>query len=185
MKVRFSEPANQITLTFAPGDWNAPQSVTVTGVDDSDSDGDKEYTITMDATGGDYNGLTADVTVTNQDDEVSNITMSVDDPSVIEGDRKDKTPGEFTITLSAASASDVQVWYQVSNGSAGNKDYRMVDSASGVLTFSPGDTSKAIHFDILGDTRRESDETFSIELTDPVGATISKAIGTATIIDND
>ena len=87
--------------------------------------------------------------------------------------------------LSAASASDVQVWYQVSNGSAGNKDYRMVDSASGLLTFAAGDTSETVRFDVLGDTRGESNETFTIELTDAFGATISKSVGTATIIDND
>ena len=61
----------------------------------------------------------------------------------------------------------------------------MVDSASGLLTFNPGDTSKTVSFIVLGDTRRESNETFSIELTDPFGATISKSVGTATIIDND
>ena len=109
----FKSPA---TLTFTTTNWFTAQPVTVAGVQDSDPDGDVEYTITVDATGGDYNGLTADVTVTNRDDEVSNLTLTVDDPSVTEGDRKDKTRGEFTITLSAASASDVQVWYQVSNG---------------------------------------------------------------------
>ena len=125
------------TLTFSTALWDIEQTVDVKGVQDSESDGDVTYSVTATATGGGYDGLTADVTVTNQDDEVSNITMSVDDPSVTEGDRKDKTRGEFTITLSAASASDVQVWYQVSNGSAGNKDYRMVDSASGVLDVRP------------------------------------------------
>ena len=29
------------TLTFTAGDWNSPQTVTVTGVDDSLDDGDK------------------------------------------------------------------------------------------------------------------------------------------------
>ena len=61
----------------------------------------------------------------------------------------------------------------------------MVDSASGLLTFNPGDTSKTVSFVVLGDTRRESNVTFSIELTDAFGATISKSIGTAAIIDND
>jgi hypothetical protein len=61
-------------LTFTPGNWNLPQVVTVTGVDDSIVDGDAGFTIVLgpavssDAT---YNGLDPhDVSATNLDNEV-------------------------------------------------------------------------------------------------------------------
>ncbi len=56
-------------LTFTPGNWDTPRTVTVTGVDDHAADGDAPYTIvTAAAVSADanYNGLdAADVSVTN------------------------------------------------------------------------------------------------------------------------
>lgn len=67
---------NPNSLTFTMANWNIPQTVTVTGVDDAVIDGDVQYTvITGDPTSGDagYDALTAndvaDVTVTNRDDD--------------------------------------------------------------------------------------------------------------------
>jgi hypothetical protein len=59
------------TLTFTTSDWNQPQTVTVTGANDEEMDGDIGYTIvTAPAVGGDYHGIDADdVSVTNLDNE--------------------------------------------------------------------------------------------------------------------
>ena len=60
-------------LTFTVTDWSTAQTVTVTGVDDSDLDGDQEYRITFAVTSTDthYNGLTVNaVTVTNTNDDM-------------------------------------------------------------------------------------------------------------------
>jgi hypothetical protein len=48
-----------LTLTFDPSDWNIPQTVTVTGLDDGLNDGDQTYQITGTAASTDpnYNGL--------------------------------------------------------------------------------------------------------------------------------
>ena len=67
----------QSTLTFTAGDWNSAQTVTVAGVDDTETDGDQGYTVTLavnqaataDAT---YDALgTVSVSVVNRDDEVT------------------------------------------------------------------------------------------------------------------
>lgn len=61
-------------LTFAPGNWNTPQDVTVTGVDDVAVDGDIAYTITGVATSDDtnYHGLTTAVVAgSNADNDVA------------------------------------------------------------------------------------------------------------------
>lgn len=64
---------DQASLTFTPANWFVPQTVTVTGVDDADIDGDQVYSVvTSTAVSGDprYDGLdVADVLVTNLDNE--------------------------------------------------------------------------------------------------------------------
>jgi subtilisin-like proprotein convertase family protein len=61
------------SLTFTAADWDQPQTVTITGVDDAIEDGNVAYTISTDAaisTDPNYNGLDADdVAVTNLDNE--------------------------------------------------------------------------------------------------------------------
>lgn len=61
------------SLVFTNGNWNVPQAVTVTGVDDPDFDDDVAYSIiTAAATSSDpaFNGINAaDVAVVNEDDE--------------------------------------------------------------------------------------------------------------------
>ncbi|MFO0888459.1 MAG: cohesin domain-containing protein [Isosphaeraceae bacterium] len=68
------------SLTFTPDNWDVPQTVTVTGVDDSVDDGDVAYTIvTAAATSSDagYSGLDADdVSVTNLDDDTAGVTVA-------------------------------------------------------------------------------------------------------------
>ncbi|MGB3534691.1 MAG: FG-GAP-like repeat-containing protein [Microcoleaceae cyanobacterium] len=67
------------TLTFTPETWDIPQTATVTGVDDNQVDGNVAYTIssTVTSVDGFYNGIeVADVTLTNTDDDVANITVT-------------------------------------------------------------------------------------------------------------
>jgi len=63
-----------LDLTFTPANWDMPQQVTVTGVDDNAVDGSQAYTIVTDpavSADGNYNGLDpADVRVVNTDNEV-------------------------------------------------------------------------------------------------------------------
>jgi hypothetical protein len=68
------------SVTFTPGNWDTAQMVTVTGVDDLNQDGDVAFQIiTAPASSGDlnYNGLdAADVSVTNQDNDVAGFTFN-------------------------------------------------------------------------------------------------------------
>jgi hypothetical protein len=69
------------SLKFTPTDWNTPQTVTVTGVDDSEDDGNIAYTIFTDPASSDdgkYDGLNAaNVSVTNTDDDGSDNTTTL------------------------------------------------------------------------------------------------------------
>ncbi len=68
------------TLTFTSSNWSTAQTVTVTGVDDTDTDGDQSYTIVLSAASSpdtNYNGIDpTDVDVTNTDDDEANGTIS-------------------------------------------------------------------------------------------------------------
>src|SRR6185503_1215140 len=66
--------------------------------------------------------------------------------------------------------------------SGGNRDFF---SASGTLVFPAGVTSKTVTVSVVGDTRVESDETFFVNLTQSVNATIADAQGVGTILNDD
>jgi hypothetical protein len=108
-------------------------------------------------------------------------TISIADASKPEGNRGTTTL-LMTVTLDRASDQAVTVSYSTNDGTA---DYRDYYSASGTLTFQPGETSKTISVSIIGDRKREPNETFSIQLSNAVGAAIDDAVGVATILNDD
>ncbi len=100
------------SLTFSPTGsplWSDPQTVTVTGADDSPAAGDGNivYTIvTAAATGGDYAGLDPDdVLVTNNDDDTPGITVT---PTALTADESSGTE-DFVIKLNTRPTGDTNV----------------------------------------------------------------------------
>ncbi|HXJ70703.1 MAG TPA: Calx-beta domain-containing protein, partial [Verrucomicrobiae bacterium] len=71
---------NVSSLTFTAADWDVPQTVTVTGVDDAVQDGDKPYNVLLGAATSDdvdYSGYDpADVAVTNTDNDAVGIQVT-------------------------------------------------------------------------------------------------------------
>jgi chitinase len=53
------------------------------------------------------------------------------------------------------------------------------------LTFAPGEATKTVTVDVIGDTAVEINERFSLALSVPVGATLADNTGTALIINDD
>ncbi len=92
----------------------------------------------------------------------------------------------FTITLSSAAASPVSVDFATGGGTAtAGIDYL---SNSGTLIFNPGETSKSISIDVMGDTSVEANETFLVSLSNLAStspATIATASATGTITNDD
>jgi hypothetical protein len=87
------------------------------------------------------------------------------------------------VNLSASSAQTITVSFNTASGSAtAGSDFI---SASGMLTFNPGETTKPITVQVIGDTVVESDETFFVNLSSATNATIADGQGMGTIIDND
>jgi GH18 family chitinase len=111
-----------------------------------------------------------------------NPIASLNDVSVLEGNDGAST-ATFTVVLDTAPAGAVTIDYVTSDGTAtAGADYA---TQSGTLSFAAGETSKTISIDVFGDTEDESDETFSVTLSNASGATIGDASGQATIFDDD
>lgn len=108
--------------------------------------------------------------------------LTVNDVTVTEGDSGTKN-AVFTVLLSASSADPVSVDYATADGSAkAPDDYA---AASGTLTFAPGELSKQVTVAIAGDALDEPHETYTLNLSNSVGATIADGRGAGTILDND
>jgi len=89
----------------------------------------------------------------------------------------------FTVSLSTATTAAVSVNFATANGSAiAAEDYTAV---SGTLLFNAGETTKTIVVDVIGDRKREADESFSVTLSGASGATIVDASGAGLIRNDD
>jgi hypothetical protein len=109
-------------------------------------------------------------------------TLSVNNVSVPEGN-SGTTAAVFSVTLSAASAVPVTLQYATADGTAtAGSDYQ---AAGGTLTFAPGETSKMVTVQVIGDTVPEPNETFFLNLSNPTGATLAQGQGTGTILDDN
>ncbi|MFA6985157.1 MAG: Calx-beta domain-containing protein [Arenimonas sp.] len=116
-------------------------------------------------------------TITNDD-----VALSIADVSIVEGN-SGSAFASFTVTLSAPAAVDVTFNASTSDGSAtANSDY---GAQSWGLVFHPGSTTLILQVPIAGDTMQEPDETFTINLSNVVGAAISDGSATATITNDD
>ena len=102
-------------------------------------------------------------------------TVSVAGGSGTEGDEAIS----FSITLDEAASGAVTVDYATSNGTAtAGSDYT---AASGTLSFSAGETRKTLAVTISDDTESESDETFTVTLSNTSGADLGTSEATGTI----
>src|SRR6266550_2626957 len=167
------------TVTFAPGETSKQLSVAVCG--DTTFEPDETFSVDLDtpsgATIGDGHGAG---TIQNDD---ATPTISISDVSANEGDAG-PTPFTFTVSLSNASSTAVTAHYATADGTAtvADGDYM---AATGTVTFAPGATSQPVTVNVVGDTKFESNETFSVDLDTPTGATIADGHGVGTILNDD
>ena len=110
-------------------------------------------------------------------------SIAIGDVSLREGN-SGTTAFTFTVTLSAATTFPVTVKYQTANGTAvAGGDYTALPLST--LTFNPGETRKTVTVAVLGDTAQEPDETFFVNLSGAVNATIADAQAVGTILNDD
>lgn len=110
-------------------------------------------------------------------------TVTVADESVYEG-AAGRTPLTFTLALSNAVPTPVTITYATRDGTATTADTDY-EAALGSVTIAPGATSATVVVNVIGDTRQESDETFSLLVTSATNATIARPAAVGTILDDE
>jgi hypothetical protein len=171
---------NAGTLTFLPNETS--KTIVVNAITDSQFELDETFAVNLTSpTNATLITSTATATILNDDPlpavSISNATPQKEGNTGI-------TPYTFVISLSQPSPQPITVRYNTANGTATleNNDYT---AAADLITFAPGDTSKTITVNALGDTRFEPNETFAVNLTSPTNATIATATATATLTNDD
>ncbi|MBS9391304.1 MAG: hypothetical protein HEQ33_21370 [Dolichospermum sp. WA123] len=173
-------------LSGSPAINAGNNALVLTDVFDLDNDGNNSETIPFDNRGSGYtriSGGTVDIGAF-EFQPAPNLSLSINDVTLTEGNSGTKN-ATFTVTLSGETFQPVTVNYATANGTAtAGSDYT---ATTGTLIFNvnPGETSKQITVPILGDTLAESDETFFINLSNAINATIADTQGIATITNDD
>lgn len=165
------------TVTFAPGEVEKPVVVLVNGdtVDEAQETFFLDISNVQNATVSSSRG-----TGFILDDDGP--TISINNATVLEGNSGTKA-ATFTLTLSGPSVEAIAVRAITTAGTAtAASDYNSVNL---VVVFQPGTVTRTLDVGIIGDTTLESNETFSVNLSEPFGTTISDGQGAGTILDDD
>src|SRR5581483_10018679 len=89
----------------------------------------------------------------------------------------------FDVTLDQPAPGTVTVPWSIAPGTAtAPSDYA---NTSGTLSFAAGTTTKTLSVTVKGDTTVEPNETATVNLGTPTGATVARGSGTLTILDDD
>ena len=165
-------------ITIPAGDASKTGTFDLTPTQDELHEGSE--TINLDGT---LTGVTvtdAMITLTDDDGQPS---FAVADASANEGDAI-----AFTVTRSGAMDNAVSVKWNTKaatgGGAASTSDYTAMTTAT-KLDFAKGVGTQTFTVATTEDNLHEGNETFLVELTEPVGAIISDAAATGTITDDD
>ncbi|MER3318898.1 MAG: gliding motility-associated C-terminal domain-containing protein, partial [Allomuricauda sp.] len=173
-------------LTFTTADWDTPQEVTVTGVDDATVDGPQTYNITVSVNGGSAASYllvpSQTVSVVNADDDSASVTLS--------NESGNEDDGAITVSATLDNAVDGGFTVQVStlDGTAttADSDYTLINSQT--LTFT-GNAGEVQTFDVtpIEDALIEGNETLTVSMENLGSTTFNVDISDeATItINND
>lgn len=177
------------TLTFNPG-GSLSQSVAVDVIGDTAVGADRSFTLNLSnsSSGATISDGSATAVIVDDDSAPppsgSLPVASVSDAQVVEGNNGTRYLA-FSISLSTVPVGNVSVAWSTANGTATTADGDY-SASSGIARFSPGQTwAWTAVVPVTGDTQAEDDETLTVSLSNPVGATIGRSTGTGTIRNDD
>ena len=172
------DAVSNFDITIAAGEASKAGTFDLTPTQDDLHEGNE--TINLDGT---LTGVTVTDTMITLTDDDGQPSFSVADASADEGDAI-----TFTVTRSGAMDNAVSVKWNTKAatgaGAASTSDYTPVTTAT-KLDFAKGVSSQTFTVATTEDNLHEVNETFLVELTEPVGATITDAEATGTITDDD
>jgi hypothetical protein len=168
------------SLTFTASDWDKPQTVTITGVNDDVDDGDQTVTISHSASGGGYDGVSiASVDVTITDDDIAGVSISESSLTVGEG-----SSDSYTVALDSEPTAEVTI--SISSGDEGKAT---VEPTSLTFTASDWDTPQEVTVTGQDDDVDDGDQTVTIthqaSSADSAYNTLDVKEVTVTVVDDD
>jgi hypothetical protein len=176
--------ASPSTLTFTPENWDVPQTVTVTAVDDSVFEGNHTAVITHSIVSADagYNGLTvSDIIVSIEDNDSAGVTVTQlgGNTAVTEGGATDS----YTVVLTSQPTANVVITASASGQAT-------VSLSTLTFTTSNWNTPQTVTVTAVNDFVAEGTHTatitHSISSTDAIYAALAAPSGiTLNITDND
>ncbi len=162
---RMTIPANSPTAQIA----------IPTMADNMDED-DELFTLSLSRDGSDGDGAVQISGMIKDDDQPPSLALA--DAEAEEGE-----PLVFSVSLSSPSSRTISVDWSLTPGTAvADTDYA---SAGGTLRLPAGAKSGAIMVESMDDAIYEANENFTLALSSPQHATLSRAQGTGTLLDND
>ena len=175
-------PGGQIS--FAAGETSQTITVNVSG--DTTIEPDEGFSITLSNASGDAQITTAAAIGTIDNDDVA-LAIAAADAAQPEGN-SGSTALTFTVTRTGLLTGTTTASYAVtgSGGTPANAADFGGTLPSGAVSFASGETAKTITVSVSGDAAVESDEGFSVTLSNASGgATITTATASGTIANDD
>ncbi len=167
------------TLTFAPGETSKTITVLVNG--DRSAEPNETFFVNLsNPTNAVINDGQGAGTILDDEPRIS-----IGDVSKKEGNGNKKTLFTFTVTLSAAYDQAVTMSFRTADGTATTGDGDYV-TKTGTLTFAPGETTKTITIEVKGDSKRETNEYFYLDLYGlSINGLFTKNRGVGSILNDD
>ncbi|MCP4134355.1 MAG: hypothetical protein GY754_25500, partial [bacterium] len=171
--------ANATTVVIPAGETSV--DVSITGIDDSVSEGDENVIVAIDSVvNGTEDGVQQQTITITDDDASPQVQFTATSSSGTEA----ATSAAIEVSLSAVSGQSVTVDYTVSGtATGGGTDYTL---ANGTAAIAAGSTTATMSVIISKDVLEESDETIILTLSNPVNASLgTNTVYTYTLTDND
>ena len=148
-------------LAFTTNNWNTPQTITVTGVNDGDIDGDITHNITLSVIDGQSDNTydpVSDVVVQNTTSDNDSAGFTVTQSGGSTGVAESGSTDTFTVALTAQPASDVVL--SVVSGDTGEATVSVAE-----LTFTNGNWNSAQTVTVTGVNDGLDDGNISVTIT--------------------
>lgn len=185
----FSADTLSGTVTFAEGESSKTIDIKVRG--DLTVEKDETFQFILSNPSGITLTDASIVSTIVNDDTVQN-SMSIAATSALKYEgNTGTTPFSFTVSRTGDITQSASVEWTASSDASNNKllatnsDYASATVQSGKVSFNPGQSTATITVQVNGDLSFESDETFTVALSNAVGADIKVASATGKILNDD
>ncbi len=170
-----------VTLNFV-GNAGETQQFTVATLDDAVIEVAETFTVTLTSS----NALIDDTDIATGTINDNDSFISINDVTLLEGNAG-LTAYQFTVSVDGGgnALSDIDFVFETADGTATLADNDYVQVIGGAGTITAGTSSTTITVNVNGDTTVEPNETFLVNLSAPVNASINDGQGVGTINNDD